>query len=158
LLAVWLLQVFMRDVRDAHLQDAKWFGPIYQQLEASGYGAMLYDLLHADLGDWHSRKLPNDTGLLDQRKRSLSLLDAWWVELVETGTLAGCDTNAAGELSSAQARRRMAHSFSFRAEAVSHTPLRSLTPGAASRECRDTNEPRQPVRCDEEASATGTLR
>jgi hypothetical protein len=85
---------FMRDVSDEHLQEEKWFGPIYRQLENGGYGAMLYDLLHFDLGDWHPRKLPKDTGLLDQQKKSLSPLDAWWVELLETGTLAGCDNNA----------------------------------------------------------------
>ena len=55
------------DVPDLHMQDAAWFGPIVAQLEDGGYAAMLFDLLHHDLGDWHPRNLPKDTGLLEQQ-------------------------------------------------------------------------------------------
>ena len=78
-------------VSEAHAQDAKWFDPLYAQLNNGGYEAMLFDLLNFDLGDWHPRHLARDAGLLDQQKLSLSPLDAWWVELLETGTLYGAD-------------------------------------------------------------------
>jgi hypothetical protein len=78
-------------VSEAHAQDAKWFDPLYAQLDNGGYEAMLFDLLNFDLGDWHPRHLARDAGLLDQQKLSLSPLDAWWVELLETGTLYGAD-------------------------------------------------------------------
>lgn len=79
------------EVPDTHIQEAAWFEPIYAELESGGYSAMLYDFLNYDLGDFHPRKLPKDTGLLDQQRRSLSPLDSWWVELLESGRLWGCD-------------------------------------------------------------------
>jgi hypothetical protein len=79
------------DVPDIHIQEAKWFDPIHAELEGGGYGAMLFDLLHHDLGDWHPRRIPGDTGLLDQQERSLSPLDAWWSELLQSGRLWGVD-------------------------------------------------------------------
>lgn len=81
----------LNEVSDVHLQDDAWFSPIYEQMENGGYAAMLYDLLQFDLGDWHPRRIPADSGLADQQVRSLSDLDAWWFELLESGTLAGCD-------------------------------------------------------------------
>ena len=45
----------MFDVSEQHKQDLAWFGPIYRQLDEGGLAAMLYDLLHHDLGEWHPR-------------------------------------------------------------------------------------------------------
>ena len=79
------------DVPDIRIQQESWFAPLYKQMEDGGYNAMLFDLLHYDLGSWHPRKLPSDTGLLEQQRRSLGPLDSWWIELLENGVLAGCD-------------------------------------------------------------------
>jgi hypothetical protein len=80
------------DVSDIHIQEEAWFIPIYKQLDDGGYSAMLYDLLHHDLGDFHPRRLPKMTDpLVDQQRKSLSALDAWWVQLLETGVLEGAD-------------------------------------------------------------------
>jgi hypothetical protein len=81
----------MLDVPDIHIQETKWFDPIYAELDGGGYAAMLFELLHHDLGDWHPRRIPANCGLLDQQARSLSALDAWWLELLESGRLWGCD-------------------------------------------------------------------
>lgn len=67
------------DVNELHLQKASWFGPLYDQLNNGGYGAMLYDLLHRDLGDWHPRRLPKTNNLSSQQALSLSSFDSWWV-------------------------------------------------------------------------------
>lgn len=83
-------------VSETHARDPKWFEPLYAQLENGGYEAMLFDLLNFDLGDWHPRHLPRDAGLLDQQKLSLSPLDSWWVELLETGTLYGANPKDPG--------------------------------------------------------------
>jgi hypothetical protein len=77
------------DVPDRHMQDEKWFGPLYEQMEGGGYGAMLYDLLRHPLGDFHPRRFPRTDMLLDQQARSLKPEDTWWVELLETGVLYG---------------------------------------------------------------------
>ena len=82
------------EVSERHLQDEKWFDPIYQQLENGGHAAMLHDLLQHKLGNWHPRRFPRTAGLLDQQKQSLAPFDAWWVELLETGELEGADPEA----------------------------------------------------------------
>ncbi len=78
------------DVDPCHLQDEAWFGPLYEQLETSGYSGMLYDLLRHKLpAGWHPRRLPRTSALVDQQRRSLDAYDAWWVELLEGGVLEG---------------------------------------------------------------------
>ena len=84
--------VFMCD--ESKMQDAGWFGPLYDQLRSGGYGGMLSELLAMDLGPWHPRSIPagiNGDELLNQQSRSLEPLDAWWIELLETGCLEGAD-------------------------------------------------------------------
>jgi hypothetical protein len=79
------------EVNDLKLQNKPWFKAINDQLDQGGYAAMLHDLLHRDLTDWHPRDLPACNDLTSQQAMSLSPLDAWWVELLEVGTLTGCD-------------------------------------------------------------------
>lgn len=79
------------DVSDIHMQNNEWFGPLFKQLDEGGLAAMLHDLLNHPLDDWHPRQLPANTNLLQQQKMSLRPLDAWFVELLESGVLVGCD-------------------------------------------------------------------
>jgi hypothetical protein len=74
-------------VSEEKRQDESWFTPLYEQLENGGYAAMLYDLLRRDLGDWHPRRIPFNDALLQQQVRNLEPLDAWVLELFETGEL-----------------------------------------------------------------------
>jgi hypothetical protein len=78
-------------VADTHRQDPAWFGPIYDQLRNGGYEAMLFDLLNYDLGDWHPRQIVRTAALAVQQEKSLDPLDAWWLELLQTGVLTGAD-------------------------------------------------------------------
>jgi Family of unknown function (DUF5906) len=82
---------FVLKVSDDKLQDHGWFKDIKEELEDGGYEAMLHDLLHHDLGDFHPRQLPKCNDLTGQQARSMGPFDSWWVELLETGTLTGCD-------------------------------------------------------------------
>jgi hypothetical protein len=81
-------------VADTHRQDAAWFGPIYKQMRAGGYEAMLFDLLHRDLGDWHPRQIVRTAALAEQQEESLSPLDAWWLQLLQTAVLVGANSSA----------------------------------------------------------------
>jgi hypothetical protein len=81
-------------VSECHLQDEKWFTPLFGQLENGGYSAMLFDLLHRELEDWHPRRILRTDALREQQRQGLSPLDAWWVELLEIGVLAGADPKA----------------------------------------------------------------
>ena len=79
------------DVSDCHKQDRAWFGPLNAQMEAGGHAAMLHDLLAMDLGDFHPRQVPHTEALVEQQSRGLGPEDAWWCELLQTGTLWGAD-------------------------------------------------------------------
>jgi len=81
----------VENVAETHRQDAKWFDPIYEQMQNGGYEAMLFDLLNHRLGDWHPRRIVRTAALAEQQEESLSALDAWWLELLHTGVLAGAD-------------------------------------------------------------------
>ena len=81
----------VQEVANIHRQDPSWFGPIYEQLRSGGYEALLFDLLERDLGDWHPRGIVRTAALAEQQERSLSPLDTWWLELLQTGVLAGAD-------------------------------------------------------------------
>jgi hypothetical protein len=78
-------------VAATYRQDRNWFGPIYQQLRTGGYEGMLLDLLERNLGDWHPRNIVRTAALADQQEQSLSAFDTWWLELLQTGVLAGAD-------------------------------------------------------------------
>ena len=53
---------------------------------------MPYHLLHeVDLAGFNVRAVPQMAALIEQRDHSLPPLDAWWIELLETGTLRGAD-------------------------------------------------------------------
>lgn len=75
------------EVSEEKRQDDDWFAPLYKQLENGGYGAMLHDLLHRDLGGWHPRQIPMTKALREQQMRSLEPTDAWIVGLFEEGIL-----------------------------------------------------------------------
>jgi len=78
-------------VSDTHRQDPAWFGPIYKEMKSGGVEAMLFDLLARDLGDWHPRQIVRTAALAQQQEESLSPLDAWWLELLQTAVLTGAD-------------------------------------------------------------------
>jgi hypothetical protein len=74
-------------VSEDRRQDKDWFAPLYEQLENGGYAAMLHELLHRELGDWHPRQVPMTGALRDQQVRNLEPLDAWLVGLLDSGVL-----------------------------------------------------------------------
>jgi hypothetical protein len=85
------------EVADTHRQDPNWFGPIYQEMRSGGLEAMLYDLLHYDLGAWHPRQIVRTPALAKQQQESLSPLDQWWLELLQTAVLEGASEHAPDE-------------------------------------------------------------
>jgi hypothetical protein len=84
----------VQEVAETHRQDPNWFGPIYQEMRSGGLDAMLYDLLNYDLCDWHPRQIVRTPALAKQQEESLSPLDQWWLELLQTGVLEGASETA----------------------------------------------------------------
>ena len=83
---------FIPTVSAEHKQDFPYFKAIQDELDGGGYEALLYHLLkEVDLADFNVRQIPQTDGLRGQRRLSLSPLDSWWCELLETGTLDGCE-------------------------------------------------------------------
>jgi hypothetical protein len=86
---------FVPTVSTARMQDFAYFNDLKANLEDGGYEALLYHLLHeVDLKDFNVRDVPKTAGLMEQRNHSLTPLDAWWCELLETGTLMGADPDS----------------------------------------------------------------
>jgi hypothetical protein len=79
----------VQDVAETYRQDPNWLGSIYQEMHSGGLQAMLYGLLHYKLGDWHPRQIVRTPALSKQQEESLSPLDQWWLELLQTGVLEG---------------------------------------------------------------------
>jgi hypothetical protein len=99
----------VQQVADDHAQDHDWFKPLYEQLHTGGLEAMLFDLLHRDLGDCHPRQIVRTTALAAQQAQSLSPFDAWWVDLLHDGYLpAG---NSSGEVISGDHQVRKSAGF-----------------------------------------------
>jgi hypothetical protein len=76
---------FVLEVSEAHANDHKWFGAIWQEMEAGGYEAMLHDLLHHDMTGFNMRHVPDTDGLQEQKKLSLGTSEAWWLDVLHRG-------------------------------------------------------------------------
>ena len=72
----------------------KYFSALEDEIEHGGLEAMLYELLHWDLKDWHPRNTPADDGLRDQKRFSLMALDQWLELTLQDGRLPGNGTYA----------------------------------------------------------------
>lgn len=89
---IWVVQASLTSRRylvlkpsAEHMQDHAYFAAIQAELEAGGYEAMLYDLLHCDLSGFNPREAPVTQALLEQRTRSLDHESAWWLAILERG-------------------------------------------------------------------------
>jgi hypothetical protein len=77
------------ELKEDHAQEGSYFEPLWKQLDQGGLSAMLYDLQHIDLTDWHPRKIIHTAGLTKQQNLNLSPLESWWIYLLEQGQLPG---------------------------------------------------------------------
>ena len=48
-------------------QNESYFGPLFEEINNGGAGAMLYDMLELDLNGWHPREMSRNQALLDQK-------------------------------------------------------------------------------------------
>jgi hypothetical protein len=71
------------DVAPDKRGDADYFRKLDEQMEQGGLAAMLYDLMHLDLGDFHPRAVPTTTELAEQKLHSLDTLSRWWIAVLD---------------------------------------------------------------------------
>ena len=91
----------MFDVSNARVGDRGYFDALHAELMSGGLGAMLFDLLRVELGDWHPRQIVKTEALRSQKERSLDPLHEWWEEILQNGRLpliGDSDLIAAGDL------------------------------------------------------------
>jgi hypothetical protein len=78
------------DVSEKRKQDRVYFKALYAETEAGGVAAMMYELLAMDLQEWHPRNdVPQTNALQEQKVRSLSGEEEWWLGLLQSGELPG---------------------------------------------------------------------
>lgn len=68
------------DVSNHQQKNEAYFAALYDQLEHDGYEAMLHDLLNYDLSRFSVRRVPNTTGLQQQKLASLEPVAKWFFE------------------------------------------------------------------------------
>jgi hypothetical protein len=69
-------------------QNRGYFGRIVAELEAGGYAAMMYDLLHFDLSKVNVARIPKTAALFDQKRATFDAATNFWFErLVDADTL-----------------------------------------------------------------------
>jgi hypothetical protein len=87
------------DVAPTAVGDKKYFAELYAEMENGGLAAMLWDMLHAKLGDWHPREIPQTRALQEQKQRSLDPRWEFWEGILQNGIPEGLLVN--GETTSA---------------------------------------------------------
>ncbi|MDE2100306.1 MAG: bifunctional DNA primase/polymerase [Patescibacteria group bacterium] len=75
------------NVSNKYLKNEKYFEKLYQELRDGGLAAMLYDLMHINLGNWHPRRIPNTEALRQQKIKSMNYLQEWWETLLQEGAI-----------------------------------------------------------------------
>ena len=76
------------DVLDRHIQDAKYFRAIADEMNNGGREAMLHDLLSVkDLDKFNLREIPGTAALGDQSVYSMGSLQKFWYEVLQRGHL-----------------------------------------------------------------------
>ena len=98
----WAVPVGIQDRRFAvfdatadKVKDKEYFIALNAEVDSGGKEAFLNEMLSMDLADWHPRwHIPDTEAKRQQAELSLSPVDAWWLNILETGELPGLETPA----------------------------------------------------------------
>lgn len=72
-------------INDKYAQDTTYFAALMSQLDNGGREAMLYDLLHYDIGTFNVRKPPQTQALREQKQESWPAFEQWWFDILKQG-------------------------------------------------------------------------
>ena len=75
------------DVGEKRMQDSAYFGAIAEQMNNGGREALLHFLLSYDLTDVDLRKFPQTEALWEQKLKSMTLVQKFWLQRLMTGQL-----------------------------------------------------------------------
>ncbi len=86
------------DVSSERIGDAAYFNALHQDCNSEEIqSAFLYEMLHVDLSDWNSGKIPESVGLREQRYHSMESYQKWLVGALLNGTFGVCGENITGD-------------------------------------------------------------
>lgn len=90
----WVVPAALRERRFAvleageeHIQDHDYFAAITAEMNSGGSEALLHHLLGFDLSTVNLRQIPHTAALLEQKIRSLTSSEAWWLDTLRSGRL-----------------------------------------------------------------------
>jgi hypothetical protein len=81
---------FVMDVGEKRMQDSVYFGAINKQMNNGGREALLCYLRNYDLSGIDLRKFPQTEALWEQKLMSMTHVQKFWLDKLETGQLDGC--------------------------------------------------------------------
>ena len=89
------------DAGDERQQDYAYFAAIDAEMDAGGREALLHHLLHeVDCSQINLRQIPHTTALIEQKLKTASVEQGWWLDILRNGALPG-DTEGKGRAPSA---------------------------------------------------------
>jgi hypothetical protein len=92
-------RMFVLDVNPKYQRNHGYFKKLFNQMDAGGREAMLYDLLEYDYSKVNLKEFPRTEALLDQMLRSASITHRFWFEKLMEGCLMSEDTLWTGHVS-----------------------------------------------------------
>ena len=90
------VDTYVRGLADDKTREA-YFNDLHHEMNNGGLEAMLFDLLHLNLGDWHPRKVYETAALREQKAQSLSPIQHWLEEVLQDGKLPRSFWNKTGK-------------------------------------------------------------
>jgi hypothetical protein len=75
------------DVDDRHIQDHAYFAAIDEQMNNGGREALLHHLKNFNLSTVNLRVIPKTTALLEQKIKTATPEQAWWLDTLKRGEL-----------------------------------------------------------------------
>lgn len=79
------------DVGPGRKQDRRFFETMRVGMQAGGYASLLRYLMDVDLTGFDVNAAPTTPGLVAQKHQSLPILAQWWLDCLETNSLAGAE-------------------------------------------------------------------
>jgi hypothetical protein len=76
---------FVLNATDKYRGDHAYFTKIGAQMDGDGLAAMIYEMLHRNITEFHVGAVPQTEALAEQKKLSLDTLDSWWLAVLERG-------------------------------------------------------------------------
>lgn len=138
------------NVGEGRMQDEDFFEAMRLGMEAGGYRYLLRYLLDFDISEIRVTKAPQTSGLLEQKRNSLTPLGQWWDDCLHGGHIVGSDFGDGWPTTISKERLRSAFSRAVKERNISGRlpgpvhfgrELRKYLPSLSPGQHREDGEP-----------------